>query len=396
MELRDIFSQEFRTDIQDSFAVATGFGVVFVDREGRHLDKGGNFCKFCHAINETEEGRQACALSNKHAIELALKTQLPGIYICHAGLVNIEIPLVCGGEYIGAITAGQVLCDNMDAYPRDSVASEMAWLTNPEYAAYYNEIEVKSQQKIEATTRALYNISNYIVQTAEYNQSKQALLLYEKRQIELEHQLRLAELDELQKQVAPHFIFNVLNGISRMLAMEDYATAEKMLNSFAQMMRYRLASIHSHVTLEQEIAYIENYLSIQQLRFGRRIRYGIRCDDALKSMQIPFFSLQQLVENSIEHGLLGLEHGGEVTLDCRRRPGCDEILLRDNGAGIAPRQLEEIRAGLADPAGRMPEEHVGLYNSVRRLRLQYGERLGFELDSEPGAGTSVCIRIREG
>lgn len=396
IEIRDIVTEEFQTDIQDSFALATGFGVVFLDREGRHIGKGGNFCKFCHAINETQAGSRACTLSNKHAIELALKTQKLSIYICHAGLVNIEIPLTSDGEHIGAITAGQVLCDDMTAYPKDDVDSTMDWLANAEYAGYYQEIEVMSKRKIEATTKALASISNYIMQTASYNKSRQDLLLYEKRQIELEHQLKLAELDALQKQVSPHFIFNIINSVSRMVSLGEYDTAGKMLDAFAHMMRYRLSNIQSTVTLKQEIAYIENYLSIQKIRFGPRIRYSIDCDEEAEDLPIPFFSLQPLVENSIEHGLLGLENGGEVRLRCRHHADCDEILLEDGGVGISAENLRSLRALLEDIGPRITQEHVGIFNSYSRLRHQYGERLQLQLDSRPGAGTTITITIRRG
>lgn len=392
IELRDIVTLEFQNDIQNSFALATGFGVVFVDREGRHIGKGGNFCKFCNAINNTEEGSRACALSNRQAIGLALHTKEPSIYICHAGLVNIEIPLMCSGEYVGAITAGQVRCNSANAYPKDKVASKN-WLHNPEYARYYKEIKVLTKQQIEATTRSLHNISNYIMQTNAYNKAQQELLLSEKRQLALEHQLKLAELDALQKQVTPHFIFNVISMVSRLVTMTEYATANKILDSFARMMRYTLSDIQSHVTFTQELGYIRSYLSIQQIRFGQRIQYEIHCDKALEEMAFPFFFLQPLVENSIEHGLLELENGGTATLVCRRRAGFDEISLCDNGAGIPPKLLSTIQQALSANDKTLVSGHVGLYNSYRRLRHFFGERLRFEIQSTQNVGSCITIQI---
>lgn len=110
MDLKDIVTEEFQQEIQESFAYATGFGVVFIDKEGNHIGEGSNFTDFCKQINCTEEGAKCCARSNCQAVNIALKTQKPSIYICHAGLVNIEIPLICDGCYAGAVTAGQVFC----------------------------------------------------------------------------------------------------------------------------------------------------------------------------------------------------------------------------------------------------------------------------------------------
>ena len=210
LSIRDIITEQFQNQIQDSFSLATGFGVVFTDSEGNHLGSGGNFCSFCHKINETKKGAHYCALTNKHAIEIALKTEKPSIYICHAGLVNIEIPLIYEGVCFGAITAGQVLCSEENNYPRDAIADEINWMENTELSASFHEIRKMSCEQIEATASSLSTITNYIIQTLSYSQIQETLarkseelLIEENRRIKLEQQLKLAQLDALQKQVTP-------------------------------------------------------------------------------------------------------------------------------------------------------------------------------------------------
>lgn len=403
IDLRDIVTEEFQLEIQDAFAFATGFGVVFVDREGRHIGPGSNFCRFCTAINKTYEGACSCAMSNRNAIEIALETRKPSIYVCHAGLINIEIPLIYEGCYVGAITAGQVLCTEMDYYPTDLVYSKTNWLDSPELAEYYKEIKVLTRQQIEATTTALANICNYILQTVTYGKIQQAfaanreqLLLYEKRQIELEHQLKLAQLDALQKQVTPHFIFNVINSISRLISMGEYDTTKTMLDAFAGMLRYSLTDVQSTVSLGQELDYIERYLAIQKIRFGDRIEYRLDCDATLRELRIPYFCLQPLVENSIEHGLLTTPAGGSLSLCCRRDEDGISIELTDNGVGIEADMLRVIQDSLLTTKGEKPEKHIGLYNCYNRLMLLFGKRLRFQLESAPGKGTRILIKIMAG
>lgn len=398
--LRNIITEEFQNEIQESFAFATGFGVVFTDEEGNHIGPGGNFCRFCNKINETEEGAHYCALSNKHAIEIALANKKPSIYICHAGLVNIEIPLIYDGNCVGAITAGQVLCSEENAYPQDEIASEINWLEDPELASYYREIEVMNRQQIEATTTALSNITNYIIQTLAYSQiqeklarQSEQLLLAENRRIHLEKQLQMAQFDALQKQVTPHFIFNVINSISRLLSLQEYTTAEEVLNSFAQMMRYTLLDIRSSVSLHQELRYIQNYLAIQKIRFGDRINYKIACEEELHDFPIPFFSLQPLVENSIEHGLLSKENGGKLVLSCTQNADHILIQITDNGIGIAPEKLEWLRTHSLCTNSGQNEQHVGLFNCYNRFLLLFGEKVDFQLDSKENKGTRISIRI---
>lgn len=391
--LSSVMSEEFQKEILDSFAFATGFGCVFTDAEGNHVGLCSNFCRFCQKINETKEGAHYCALSNRNAIELALQEKKPSIYICHAGLVNIEIPLIYEGQCVGAITAGQVLCREDNVYPKDQIGSQIRWLEDPELAAYYDEIEVMSRQKIEATTTALTNLSNYVIQKLAYAQIQEQLARKSEELLIAENQLKQAKLDALQKQVTPHFIFNVLNSVSRLLLMRDYATAENMLHSFTQMMRYTLSNLQSSVFLEKELDYIRHYLSIQKIRFGDCIDYRILCDPAMKTMRIPFFALQPLVENSIEHGLLPKGNGGTVTITCTQKNDCDTIVISDDGVGIPEHQLSQLHSALATP-GEASGQHVGLLNCYKRFQLMFDQKFSFRLSSTPDEGTEITITIR--
>lgn len=394
MDLKDIVTEEFQQEIQESFAYATGFGVVFIDKEGNHIGEGSNFTDFCKQINCTEEGAKCCARSNCQAVNIALKTQKPSIYICHAGLVNIEIPLICDGCYAGAVTAGQVFCSEDGYYPQDFHSNVSQWLSDEKLSEYYKKIKTLTPQQIEAVATALANISNYILQNFAYRQAQKKFLLYEKKQAELENQLKDAQLNMLQKQVTPHFIFNVINSASRMVALEQYDKAEKMLNSFAGMMRYNLRNLKTHVTIEQELDYIEKYLFIQKIRFGARIQYEVFCDETLKAFSIPFFSLQPLVENSIEHGILQKVEGGSISVICKKQENAVTIKVEDDGVGITEEILANIKEKLKMKERETVVEHIGIYNCYHRLQLFFEEKMQFHIHSAVGKGTSAEIVIR--
>ena len=402
INLRDIVTEEFQHEIQESFAYATGFGVVFIDRDGNHIGKGSNFTKFCSYINEKEEGAYYCALSNRNAISIALRTEKPCIYVCHAGLINIEIPLIYKDYYVGAITAGQVLCSEMEYYPKDSIGSSTNWYENPKLAEYYKRIPILTAHQIEATTTALKNICNYILQNVAFIQAQQELaehrekiLKYEKRQIELRHELKLAQFNALQKQVTPHFIFNVINSVSRLISLEEYETAEKTLDAFAKMMRYSLSSVDEMVTLKREMEYIKNYLSIQKIRFADRLEYSIKCSEDAKNFRIPFFSLHPIVENSLKHGILGTTKSGNISIRCKNTKGYILIEITDNGQGMSKEKLDSLKAVLFSKEKKISSEHLGLSNSYNRMKIIFEEKLDFRIESKEGEGTKVTILIEE-
>lgn len=250
-----------------------------------------------------------------------------------------------------------------------------------------------TKNQITFTEEYLHNIDScYIQMQEDLARKTEELLKAENHRIELEKQLKLAQLDALQKQVTPHFMFNVINTISRLLSLKEYDTAEEMLNSFSVMLRYSLSDIRNHVTLEQELEYIQNYLSIQSIRFGEQLNYQIHCDEEMKELSIPFFSLQPLVENAIQHGLLKKPEGGTLILHCTRHPKYDLIHIEDDGVGMSSDTLTSIvdtHVRTETPS----RSHVGLYNSYKRFRLLFGNDLQFSINSEEGIGTRIDIKL---
>lgn len=400
MDLKDIITDEFKQNFQDSFAYATGFGVVFVDLDGKHIGEGSNFTPYCAEINKTKEGASYCASTNRKAIEIAIETKNPCIYVCHAGLINIEVPLTYNNEYIGAFTAGQVLCSDMEDYPKDIKLDSMPWMNTKEAAEYFSKIKVLTKQQIESTATALENMTNYIVQSLMYAKLQEKLveernktIEYEKAQIEMEHQLKLAELDALHKQVTPHFIFNVLGSVSRLISLKNYTLAKEMLNSFSAMLRYSLSNIRSKITLAQELKYIQSYLNIQKIRFSDRIKYNIDYDEEILMLKIPYFSVQPLIENAIEHGLLPLEDGGELELSCITKDKSYIIEIKDNGVGMSEDLLTSINNNIKGDTMHSDNGRVGIRNSHNRFMLMFENNVTFAIESSPGKGTKIIIEI---
>lgn len=401
ISLQDILTEDFIQRFQESFAFSTGFGVVFVDLNGNHIGPGSNFSKFCQEINKSEEGAAYCANTNREAIQLALQSKKPSIYICHAGLVNIEIPLTFEGNYIGAITAGQVRCSDLNEFPQDPTEKSFQWMETKEASDYFKSIKTLTKQEIEATAISLENIANYIIQTVMVNKLQERLaeeqrvrLESEKKQIEMEHRLKLAELDALQKQVTPHFIFNVLNSISRLISLNEHKSAKNMLDAFASMLRYTLYDTNSSISLKQELNYIKHYLNVQKLRFSERLDFELIEDNELQDVPIPYFSLQPIVENAIEHGILSKESGGFLKINCQKEHDTVLIEIIDNGTGMDQTQLNEIERTIhAD--FQEGNNNVGLRNAYRRLQMMYGDHFHFKLKSKPGIGTTVSLKIHQ-
>ena len=117
------------------------------------------------------------------------------------------------------------------------------------------------------------------------------------------------------------------------------------------------------------------------------------CDETLKTFSIPFFSLQPLVENSIEHGILQKVEGGSMSVICKKKENVVTIKVEDNGIGITEEMLANIKEKLKRKERETVVEHIGIYNCYHRLKLFFEEKMQFHIHSEAGKGTSVEIAI---
>lgn len=396
-DIQDLLDAQTQHDIEKSFAYATGFGVVFVDRNGKHLGEGSNFCDFCKKINQEKNTAKFCYESNHRAMDLALKEQKSCIYICHAGLINIEIPLSVDGNFIGGITAGQVLCEDMTVFPH--FPTEHTDFPYQKYQKEYEKIDVFSISKIKATAEALQNLANYILEmhvnklmAKQLWEATETALQLQQQKLQLEQSLLTMRYRALEKQIMPHFIFNVLNSISRLITLNQTTDANSMLISFSDMLRYIMED-RSYTDLEKDILHMKNYLSIQKIRFPDRFEWHLETSGSISNAKVPVLTLQVFVENCIKHGFHDLEYKGEIHISIQRKHGDIQISIRDNGKGFEKETIRQINQEISD---NLPiQSHLGIVNTVRRLQIFYPNSLSFSIMSKKKKVTEILICFRE-
>ncbi len=210
--------------------------------------------------------------------------------------------------------------------------------------------------------------------------------------------LRNAEYQALQAQINPHFLFNTLNAASQLAMMEDSPETEKFLNRLALLMRHNIRKLDLPVTLAEEMENLENYLYIITIRFGDRVRFDVRAEADLAGVTIPPMTLQPLVENALLHGLKDREEGGLVSVRIRQPEGeCLGVEISDNGIGMDRELIERILADGEGLESSQPEETgqsgIGLGNVIHRLQLYYGVQDVVRINSTPGQGTVVLLRL---
>ena len=202
----------------------------------------------------------------------------------------------------------------------------------------------------------------------------------------MEKQLDEVRLQMLKNQINPHFLFNTLNMIASTAQIEDADTTEKMIHALSRLFRYNLKSTDSVMPLERELKVVQDYMYLQQMRFGQRIRYDTDCNQDTLEVLVPSFALQPLVENAIIHGISPKGQGGRIHVRSWMEGRRIWISVADTGRGMARERLEEIRLALA--RGEEKATGVGVGNIYRRVHGMYRDGEVFIYSSE-GRGTVV-------
>jgi two-component system, LytTR family, sensor kinase len=204
----------------------------------------------------------------------------------------------------------------------------------------------------------------------------------EHRLQEQEKLLMAARVEALASQINPHFLFNTLTSISSLIRSKP-ETARMLIVKLSGLLRRLLRSQEHFVTLREELEAIDEYLDIESIRFGPRLRIEKAIDPASLDIVVPSMLLQPLVENSIKHGLSPKIGEGRITLKSLRENGHVIIDVIDNGVGVDAAPRERQVGG------------IGLRNVNERLRVIYGANYQLQLDSVPGEGTCARIVIPE-
>jgi two-component system LytT family sensor kinase len=202
----------------------------------------------------------------------------------------------------------------------------------------------------------------------------------------LEEQQRLliqARLDALSRQINPHFLFNTLNTVSSLIRT-DPDQARAVLYKLSNILRRLLRKHDNFNALAEELEFIDDYLSIEMIRFGDKLRFDKQVDPEALDRLVPSMILQPLVENSVRHGLSRKIEGGTIRLRASLRNGRLHLLVEDDGVGIPEERLASLL-----------ESGIGVSNVNERLKVLFGSDYRMCIESKPGQGTRVEIEIPE-
>lgn len=200
---------------------------------------------------------------------------------------------------------------------------------------------------------------------------------------------RMSEIKQLESQFNPHFIFNTLETLKYMVHVDKEKSVD-IIVSFAAILRYSIDYQKKEIPLEQDLDYLNSYLTIQRYRYNKRLNCSFSVNPQANDCIVPKLIMQPIIENCINHGYKSKE---SLKIEVEVLLEDDQLItvITDDGDGMSEDRLRRLQRDLVDTTTN--DGHIGLKNVDRRLKLMYGEMYGLTIQSKVGSGTKVTIRM---
>lgn len=204
---------------------------------------------------------------------------------------------------------------------------------------------------------------------------------------------RQAQFNALQSQINPHYLYNTLEAIRMNCLIKNEDETASMIKLLGRGFRRSLSWDQDRIPFAEEMEFVQDYLDIQQFRFGNHLSYQLEVDDRTYDIRIPKMTILSLVENACVHGIEHLEYPGRIEVTAKLVKERVHIRVADNGVGMDRDRLVELLTNIRRDHLTPQDRHIGIKNGYDRLKWHFDGAFEFNIDSEPGLGTIIRIDI---
>lgn len=278
--------------------------------------------------------------------------------------------------------------------PLDRLAESAYLVGEGDFQAEVPQTDAKDEIGIvtRAFNKMVHSLKEYMDKTRESMEKERQM---KERELLMETHLKDAQLKYLQSQINPHFLFNSLNAGAQLAMMEDAEKTCLFVERMADFFRYNVKKISEDATLREEVASVDNYIYILNVRFAGDIHFSKSTEESALGQKVPSMLLQPLVENAVNHGIRNIDWEGTIHLDVRCEKDFVRVSVKDNGKGMTKERIEEVLHGkVKESAEKGDSTGIGMDNVINRLELYYNRTDLMQIVSEgENMGTEIIVLL---
>lgn len=341
LSIISIFGKENLENIQQKISKATGLAFVTVDYKGEPVTELTSFTSFCRSVRKEQAAELLCKSSDAFGAIQAAVTQKPFVYFCPCGLLEVAIPIIIKGQYLGGFIGGQMQCFDAPKNISDLrtiLRHNTDYKNIEEYKNLYDKISTMQYQQYVDFAELVYLIIQQLgekemskLDQKEHLNNKIDILEEQRKRIEIENSLKNAELIALRAKVNPQFLLRSLNTISNIAVIEGSTKTDEIISLVAEFFKHTLFQTQSLISIKEEMANIERYLKIQKVRLEDKLNYSINISRYLMNVKIPSLTVLPFVEKAVFYGISRKKDGGDVWVNVKEEKNYVVIEIFDNG-----------------------------------------------------------------
>ncbi len=350
IDIFKFFGREKLETIQRNLSKATGLAFVTVDFRGEPITESTLFTKFCTEVRKSETAKERCKSSDAFGSIQAAVTKKTSVYFCPCGLLEVAIPIIVKGQYLGGFIGGQVRCydapetiNSLKTVVRNAEAEEFTIKCN----TYLEEIPVKSFEQFENVASLVSMVINELCENAlaQYKNEE----VYRKYIKKLEHsnlkntQLlkeKEMQIEELKLLTNPYVMLEMLNSVLNLTIVEDATQSADVLETFIEFYKYTYTDKDKFVNILNELEYINNYLILQQKKYGEKIEFSIEVPIELHMKKIPSKILLPFIKSAVHNSVLLKKTGGKIVINASVVNKNMVFEIFNDGVGLSKNEID--------------------------------------------------------
>lgn len=358
--------------------------VAIFDIEGNIVIKGRDYPELCKSNCLINKNDGICPMYSVKGDYAPPQYRALTAFICPYGLTIFITYIMLNNKPIGVIKGGHIQLPTSNSNNYNNLNKEIQVISKGTLNAVLQQLKKLSK-----------NIENYYIfknTKIELNKKEEIIQDIVKNEIALEDLLKSTKEKVLDIQIKNHFLFNILNDIAGVAIKENALKTYQSIIDLSKILRYTTGNKNHFVQLKNEIQYLQNYINLQKLRYGKKLEISIDVAGDINNRNIPFNCLQPIVENCFIHGFKDMKKDMKIDIIVKINKGNLIIEINDNGIGLNEEELNELRYKI----NRYEEYELrGLMMIYYKMKLLYENNFDLKIESSKGKGTSVKISLPE-
>lgn len=362
--------------------------VSIFDVEGNLIIKGRDYPEFCKSNCLQCEGDINCSIYEIRGEYVPPHYTDLSAFVCAYGLTVFIVPIMLNSKPIGIIKAGHIRTSAMNQIEANNLDKEICSNLDELMPVVPKGTLNAVLQQLKKLSKTIENY--YIFKKTEVELSRREEIIQDivKNEIALEQTLRSTKEKVLSTQINNHFLFNTLNAIAGMAIKENSVKTYQSIIDLSKMLRYTATNQSYFAQLRNEVEYLQNYINLQKLRYGEKLKIKFDISKDVEDISIPFNCLQPIIENCFVHGFKNMKNDMKIDMVVKEQEGSIIIKIGDNGQGVNDEKLNELRHKISEYE---KYELRGLTMVYSKLKLLYADNFSFLIESLENKGTNVKI-----